>query len=60
MSVKRGVAAGDEVGVHLFFKEYFFSVRIRVSVNPNPNPNPKTAFFKKKIDPDFGPDSAFY
>ena len=27
-------------------------MRVRVSVNPNPNTNPKTAFFKKKIDPD--------
>ena len=30
-------------------------VRVRVDPNPNPNPNPKTAFFKKKIDPDPGP-----
>ena len=28
--------------------------------NPNPSPNPKTAFFKKKIDHDPGPDPAFY
>ena len=26
-------------------------VRVRVRVSVNPNPNPKTAFFKKKIDP---------
>ena len=25
---------------------------VTASVNPNPYPNPKTAFFKKKIDPD--------
>ena len=33
------------------------SVSVSVSVtNPNPKPNPKTAFFKKKIDP----EPAFY
>ena len=31
---------------------------VTASVNPNPYPNPKTAFFKKKIDPD--PDPALY
>ena len=53
MSVKRRVAAGAEVGVYLFFKEYCFRVRVRrarVRVNPNPSHNPETAFFKKKID----------
>ena len=51
VSVKRRVAAGAEVGVYLFFKEYCFRVRVRrarVRVNPNPSHNPETAFFKKK------------
>ena len=29
---------------------------LTLSLFPNPNPNPKTAFFKKKIGPDPGPD----
>ena len=35
----------------LFRDRVRFRFRIRVRVSVNPNPNPKTAFFKKKIDP---------
>ena len=45
----RGVGAGTPRDVP--------GISVSVSVtNPNPKPNPKTAFFKKKIDP----EPAFY
>ena len=34
------------VGVHLFFKEYYFRARVRIDTNPNPTT--KTAFRKKR------------
>ena len=54
MSLKRGV------GVYLILKECCFRVRVDANSNPNPNLNPKTAFFKKKGDPNRGFDPAFY
>ena len=64
VSVKRvdGIGASAGVGFDLFSKECCFRVRLTVSVKPYHNLNPKTAFFKKKIDPDPGPgpDPAFY
>ena len=47
VSVKQGVGERPS-----FFKECCFRVRARVDTNPNPNPNPKTAFSKKRTDPD--------
>ena len=47
-----------------FFKECCFRVEVRVRLDTNRKPNPKTAFFRKKIEPDpgTGPDPvhAFY
>ena len=45
VSVKQGLGERPS-----FFKECCF--RVRASVDTNPNPNPKTAFSKKRIDPD--------
>ena len=37
-------------------KDSGLALGLTLSLFPNPNPNPKTAFFKKKIGPDRGPD----
>ena len=62
MSVKHGAG----VGVYFFLENavlwlglfrdrvrfrFRIRVRVRVRVRASVNPNPKTAFFKKKIDP---------
>ena len=47
-----------------FFKECCFRVEARVRLDTNRKPNPKTAFFRKKIEPEPGtgpdPEPAFY
>ena len=60
VSVNRRVGAGPGSGSICFFKECCFRVKFRVRLDTNGKPNPKTAFFRKKIEPDPDPDPAFY
>ena len=60
----RGRGRGLGRGLSFFKKECCFRVKVRVKLDTNSKPNPKTAFFRKKIEPDPGtgpdPDPAFY
>ena len=61
VSKTRGRGRGLGRGLSFFFKECCFRIKVRVRLDTNRNP--KTAFFRKKIEPDRGtgpdPDPAF-